>query len=171
MNFGNFAKYLLGTSDQTKMVAFDHERPGRWMLVPRGGDGEVVYIDTPPQFIFHYAAAVETAEGGLPSPSDQPATSSDVTSARCSTGQPLFARLILGMSKFDWCCAGDLVVDACVFDAFAPGDFELRDPTTIDKSTLRRCRQTRPACAAHAALFMNAVDLLSSSVLCPADPF
>ena len=30
-------------------------------------------------------------------------------------------------------------MDACVFDAFAPGDFELRDPTTIDKSTLRRC--------------------------------
>ena len=65
VNFRNFAKYLLGTSDQTKMVAFDRERPGRWMLVPRcGDDGEVVYIDTPPQFIFHYAAAVETAEGG-----------------------------------------------------------------------------------------------------------
>jgi len=65
VNFRNFAKYLLGTSDQTKMVAFDRKWPGRWMLVPRGGnDGDVVYIDTPPQFIFHYAAAVETAEGG-----------------------------------------------------------------------------------------------------------
>lgn len=59
VDFGNFAKYLLGTSDQTKMVAFDATRPGRWMLVPRGGEGDVVYIDTPPQFIFHYAAAVE----------------------------------------------------------------------------------------------------------------
>ena len=37
------------------------------------------------------------------------------------------------------------MVDACVFDAFAPGDFELRDPSTIDKSTLRRCRETCPA--------------------------
>ena len=65
MNFGKFAKYLLGTSDQTKMVSFDRERPGRWMLVPRGRDGDVVYIDTPPQFIFHYAAAVETEQGKL----------------------------------------------------------------------------------------------------------
>ncbi len=35
-------------------------------------------------------------------------------------------------------------MDACVFDAFAPGDFELRDPATIDKSTLRRCPSDLP---------------------------
>ena len=38
--------------------------------------------------------------------------------------------------------AGDLTVDACVFDEFAPGDFELRDSGTIQRSTLRRYPQS-----------------------------
>ena len=95
VDFKNFAKYLAGLSDQTKMVAFDRERTGRcalslvpalrpqhdcsrlvtglqckvlmtyslrpcrWMLVPRGREGDVVYVDTPPQFIWHYANASE----------------------------------------------------------------------------------------------------------------
>ncbi len=95
VNFRNFAKYLLGTSDQTKMVAFDRERPGRWMLVPRGGgDKDVVYIDTPPQFIFHYAAAVETAEGGPISPASGSTTLGNLTLARCLPCSAPFVRLI-----------------------------------------------------------------------------
>ena len=48
--------------------------------------------------------------------------------------------------------AGDLTVDACVFDEFAPGDFELRDPSTIQRSTLRRCTPRPSPCAGGCAL-------------------
>ena len=31
------------------------------------------------------------------------------------------------------------MVDACVFDEFAPGAFDMKRPATIAKDTLRRC--------------------------------
>ena len=31
------------------------------------------------------------------------------------------------------------MIDACVFDKFAPGDFDMRLPATMQRGTLRRC--------------------------------
>jgi hypothetical protein len=34
------------------MVKFDKSAQGRWHLIPRGRDGEVVTIDVPAQFVW-----------------------------------------------------------------------------------------------------------------------
>ena len=69
----------------------------RWVLVPRNdATGPAIEIPTPPQFIWHYAAAAEDT------------------------------------------ATGAVTIDACVFDDFAPGAFDLRRPATITRSTLCR---------------------------------
>ena len=60
MKFDKLGGYLLGLNEQTQMVEFDGSRPGKWMLLPRGRPGEPpLIIETPPQFIWHYASASE----------------------------------------------------------------------------------------------------------------
>lgn len=59
VRWDKFGGYLLGQNEQTQMVKFDNSRPGKWMLIPRGREGEPLIIETPPQFIWHYASASE----------------------------------------------------------------------------------------------------------------
>jgi hypothetical protein len=40
-------------------IEFDESKAGQWMLISRNPDGLRLEIDTPPQFIWHYASAAE----------------------------------------------------------------------------------------------------------------
>ena len=40
-------------------IEFDESKAGQWMLISRDPDGARLEIDTPPQFIWHYASAAE----------------------------------------------------------------------------------------------------------------
>ena len=40
-------------------IDFDESKAGQWMLISRNPDGPRLEIDTPPQFIWHYASAAE----------------------------------------------------------------------------------------------------------------
>lgn len=45
-------------------VDFDDAKAGQWMLISRSPNGPRLEIDTPPQFIWHYASAEEHPETG-----------------------------------------------------------------------------------------------------------
>lgn len=59
------AKYLLGLDGQAKMASFAAHKPGKWTLLPRKRAGPAINIETPAQFVWHFANAAEDGQGRL----------------------------------------------------------------------------------------------------------
>ena len=121
------------------------------MLISRDPDGPRIEIDTPPQFIWHYASAAEDPVTGtfMWFPDQLLHASRHASYAGLgSLADRRRQHAVESSSKFrEWmsgctCCrlsAGRLTIDACVFDAFSPGGFNMQEPSTMSASTLRRC--------------------------------